>query len=35
MLDFIFAPAGATFETLSEEAWDAVFDINTSPTGSR
>jgi NAD(P)-dependent dehydrogenase (short-subunit alcohol dehydrogenase family) len=29
VLDFTFAPAGTTFETLSEEAWDAVFDINT------
>lgn len=28
VLDATFAP-GATFETLPEEAWDAVFDINT------
>jgi NAD(P)-dependent dehydrogenase (short-subunit alcohol dehydrogenase family) len=29
VLDFAFAPGDATFETLPEEAWDAVFDINT------
>lgn len=29
VLDFTFAPADATFETLPEAAWDAVFDINT------
>lgn len=29
VLDFNFAPADTTFETLSEEAWDAVFAINT------
>ena len=29
VLDYTFAPAGTTFETLSEQAWDAVFDINT------
>ena len=29
VLDFNFAPANATFESLPEEAWDAVFDINT------
>jgi NAD(P)-dependent dehydrogenase (short-subunit alcohol dehydrogenase family) len=29
VLDYNFAPAGTTFETLSEDAWDAVFDINT------
>jgi NAD(P)-dependent dehydrogenase (short-subunit alcohol dehydrogenase family) len=28
VLDANFAP-GATFETLPEDAWDAVFDINT------
>lgn len=28
VLDFTFAPEDATFETLPEEAWDAVFDIN-------
>jgi NAD(P)-dependent dehydrogenase (short-subunit alcohol dehydrogenase family) len=28
VLDFTFAPADATFETLPEAAWDAVFDIN-------
>jgi NAD(P)-dependent dehydrogenase (short-subunit alcohol dehydrogenase family) len=29
VLDSAFAPADATFETLPEEAWDAVFAINT------
>jgi NAD(P)-dependent dehydrogenase (short-subunit alcohol dehydrogenase family) len=29
VLDIVFAPADATFETLPEQAWDAVFDINT------
>jgi NAD(P)-dependent dehydrogenase (short-subunit alcohol dehydrogenase family) len=29
VLESVFAPADATFETLPEEAWDAVFDINT------
>jgi NAD(P)-dependent dehydrogenase (short-subunit alcohol dehydrogenase family) len=29
VLDFAFAPPDSTFETLPEEAWDAVFDINT------
>lgn len=29
VLDWAFAPADATFETLPEEAWDAVFAINT------
>jgi NAD(P)-dependent dehydrogenase (short-subunit alcohol dehydrogenase family) len=29
VLDFNFAPANSTFETLPEEAWDAVFAINT------
>jgi NAD(P)-dependent dehydrogenase (short-subunit alcohol dehydrogenase family) len=29
VLDSVFAPADATFETLPEEAWDAVFAINT------
>ena len=29
VLDLTFAPVGTTFETLSEEVWDAVFDINT------
>jgi NAD(P)-dependent dehydrogenase (short-subunit alcohol dehydrogenase family) len=28
VLDFNFAPAGTTFETLPDEAWDAVFAIN-------
>jgi NAD(P)-dependent dehydrogenase (short-subunit alcohol dehydrogenase family) len=29
VLDFAFAPLTTTFETLPEEAWDAVFGINT------
>lgn len=29
VLDFTFAPPDTTFETLPEQAWDAVFDINT------
>jgi NAD(P)-dependent dehydrogenase (short-subunit alcohol dehydrogenase family) len=29
VLDTAFAPANVTFETLSEEAWDAVYAINT------
>jgi len=29
VLDTAFAPADVTFETLSEEAWDAVYAINT------
>jgi NAD(P)-dependent dehydrogenase (short-subunit alcohol dehydrogenase family) len=29
VLDTAFAPADATFETLPEEAWDAVYAINT------
>jgi NAD(P)-dependent dehydrogenase (short-subunit alcohol dehydrogenase family) len=29
VLDFNFAPANSTFETLPESAWDAVFAINT------
>jgi NAD(P)-dependent dehydrogenase (short-subunit alcohol dehydrogenase family) len=29
VLDFTFAPADSTFETLPEQAWDAVFAINT------
>jgi NAD(P)-dependent dehydrogenase (short-subunit alcohol dehydrogenase family) len=29
VLDFNFAPLSTTFETLAEDAWDAVFDINT------
>jgi len=29
VLDFSFAPPDTTFETLPEDAWDAVFDINT------
>jgi NAD(P)-dependent dehydrogenase (short-subunit alcohol dehydrogenase family) len=29
VLDYNFAPPGTTFETLSEQAWDAVFAINT------
>ncbi|HEX6519076.1 MAG TPA: SDR family NAD(P)-dependent oxidoreductase [Streptosporangiaceae bacterium] len=29
VLDFNFVPPDTTFETLTEDAWDAVFDINT------